>query len=200
MFNYSSDREQSEALQSWWGKNKLKCIFAVVLLLSGIALMQNWQENKQARQVAAATAYSNLLSRSDINIANDILQNYPSSPYADLTNLWLAKQDSVKGSWQSAIDKYDITIKHSNVKALTSLAHWQKAHALVELKQFDAALNELNNVDQQELVNEYKGDIYAIMGKAKLAYTAYSAAITSSKDEILVKRILSKQQNLFLAP
>lgn len=199
MFNYSSDREQSELLQNWWQQNRIACLVSMLVLLGSISLFQKWQEHRATVEIKAATMFSQLLLDKKPEQAQQIMLKYPQSPYSDFANLWLARKDCDQAKWQAAITKYEQTIKHTKVTATKAIAHWLKAHALTESKQYDKALLELDYLkNQTTLVDEYRGDIYNIMGKKELAYTAYDAAKTSSKNPSLTNRITLKQQNIFI--
>ena len=198
MFSYKSDLEQSEELLNWWRLNRVKLITAIISILLVLGGYQKFVELKQQKLAEASNMFDRVINGSDKQLALDLVNKYPKSPYAYLSKLWLAKQLCQQGKWQESIAIYKGIVEQSEQPALRVLANWYMIKAFVETKQYKIALGELSKINGQEaLVNELRGDIYTITNQPNSAMTAYNAAYDATKDDNLRTRIQLKRQNTY---
>ena len=201
MLDYNSDIEQAEALQTWWRQSRLKIFLGISVLLGSIYGYQEWQAKQKQQKLAAAENFYQLALTDSSALAKQLIAEHKGSVYAEMTQLWQAKQHVANKSYKEALTIYNAIINNSNKPALAQLAKWYKIHVLVEQKQFTKALTELNKfTEHADIVNELRGDIYVLEAKKSLAFSAYTAAIDAANDPLIKKRITLKQQNIYQTP
>ena len=201
MFDYNSDVEQAEALHNFWQKHKTKIVLAIIILLGSIYGYQRFAAANTQEQTAAADIFYELALDDKAENAETLITKYQSSVYADLAILWQAKKALVAQKYDLALKDYNMVIKTNRNPAITELAIWYKTHVLINLKQFQAAHASLDRIsNNQDIVNELRGDIYLLENKKSLAYSAYSAGMDASNDPVIKQRIKLKQQSIYRTP
>lgn len=201
MLDYNSDIEQAEALQTWWRQSRIKIFLGISVLLGSIYGYQEWQAKQKQQKLAAAENFYQLALTDNAALAKQLIAEHKGSVYAEMSQLWQAKQHVANKSYDEALTIYNAIINNSNKPALVQLAKWYKIHVLVEQKQFKKALTELNKfTENADIVNELRGDIYVLEAKKSLAFSAYTAAIDAANDPLIKKRITLKQQNIYQTP
>lgn len=201
MLDYNSDIEQAEALQTWWRQSRIKIFLGISVLLGSIYGYQEWQAKQKQQKLAAAENFYQLALTDNAALAKQLIAEHKGSVYAEMSQLWQAKQHIANKSYDEALTIYNAIINNSNKPALVQLAKWYKIHVLVEQKQFKKALTELNKfTEHADIVNELRGDIYVLEAKKSLAFSAYTAAIDAANDPLIKKRITLKQQNIYQTP
>src|SRR5687767_11402751 len=126
--DYLSDREQEEALRSWWRDNWRWIVGGVLL---GVALLVGWSYYKghRERQAAqAATAYENVqsaLAKPDLEQAKTALaaleSDHGSSGYTQQARLMLAKAYVDQGKYDEAVAQYRSALKDSDDEVLAHI-------------------------------------------------------------------------------
>lgn len=201
MFDYNSDVEQAEALHKFWQKYKVKILLAVIVLLGSIYGYQRLAATKMQEQTAAADIFYELITNGKSENAETLIKKHHNSAYADLAILWQAKKAVASQKYEQALKDYNTVIKTNRNPAITELAIWYKTHVLVNLKQYKAAHASLEKIsNNQDIVNELRGDIYLLENKKSLAYSAYNAGMDASTDPVIKQRIKLKQQSIYRTP
>lgn len=185
---YMTEAEQLEAIKKWWGRyNNIIIVFLSVILLamSGYKYW-NWHEEKVNQQASNAyeqmmLAFSNQDNRAVRGYANQLLNDYDQTVYADAARLTLAKLYVLREKYAQAHNALDYVATHSKMNALQQIAKIRLARLLAAEKSYDKALQELGKIDSKvymPVVNELRGDIYAATGQYQQAVVAYRKAIT----------------------
>ena len=93
----STEEENTEFLSSLWSSYKYLLLLSVILLGGGIIGWEYWSQNKVTKLQNSSDMYEsfiNALNDSELDqkvLAEEIVQKYPNSLYADLVTFHLAK-------------------------------------------------------------------------------------------------------------
>lgn len=182
------EQDQLDALKTWWKTNGNKLLIIGGLILVTVAAYQGWKQY-QAQQSEAASAKFMLLgdtSPTDVktikSISAEIIENYPSTPYAARAALLSAKVNYNAKDIDSAKMQTEWAYKNAREDAVKTLAQLQLAAILSEQKEYEAALKLLNEKHESSfdgLFADLKGDVLVAQGKPKEAKAAYQEAMKS---------------------
>jgi len=187
MKEYTNDQEQWEAIKAWWKGNGKQLIAVIILGLAVSFGYQFWQQHKVQQAEKASVLYDQLVaSYADgspllfKDIANELENNFRSTPYAGIAALLEAKTAAEKGDLAVALQKSQWAMEHARGDWLRQIARLRAARVLLAQQKPDAALALLQKVDDAgytPAINLVKGDIYLAQGKTADARTAYQAAL-----------------------
>lgn len=187
---YMTEEEQLEAIKAWWKRHrqKISVLFSVILLVIAGYRYWDWHHNKIVQQ--ASNTYENLMvalsNNNDESVqayANDLINSYGRTIYADVARLSLAKIHIDHNDYTKAKAELAEVASHSEAHSLRQIANIRLARLLIEEKSFEQALNQLNTVQGRTyiaVIDELRGDIYAAKGEYKLAIDAYRKAMTAT--------------------
>jgi len=200
-----TEDEQLEAIKKWWQKynTPITVILSIVLLIMAGYKYWYWHQNKIKTQASNAyeqlmVAFSNENNKSIKAYANQLIQDYDDTVYADVAKLTLAKLFANKEQYGKAREMLNTVAQHSKIKSFRQLAKIRIARLLVAEKQYDKALAELTVIDDNSympVINELKGDIYAATGKYEQAITSYKEAITEVRTHGMGNLFLEMKTN-----
>ena len=182
---YSSEHEQVEALRRWWQKNGKGVLIGLALVLIGVFGWQMWQRDQAATAAAAAAQYQALLNavQSDAEQTGDIgrkvIDQYPDTVYAALSNLILAAEQVEGGNLDAADAHLRWVINNSDQPMLQSVAKMRLARVELSRGNPEAALQRLEGLDAEQLggyLLETRGDIHLAQGNEDKAREAYEKA------------------------
>ena len=93
-----SEKEQLEALRAWWAENGNSVIGGMVLGIVVIFGRNRWQSNIARTEIAASTLFEDVMDAASLDnidngtfAANDLFENYATSPYAAHARLAMAR-------------------------------------------------------------------------------------------------------------
>lgn len=184
---YASEKEQIEAIRTWWRENGKGIVAGVVLGLAGLFGWRYWQHYGQARADHAAMEYA----RMSAAIAQDkgegarqwgrqIIVDYASTPYATLAAFAIARLDIDAGHTQAAERRLKWALDHAGNEDLRRLAALRLARVQLAAGRTDAAAKTLAAVPPGAFAADFKqveGDVYAARGDQAKARAAYEAAL-----------------------
>lgn len=161
-----TEEEQLAVIKKWWQRygSLLTVIVSLILLtISGYKYWQ-WHQNKVITQASNAyehmmIAFSNNDSKSVKSYANQLINEYNKTVYADAARMTLAKLYTVRDHYGKAREMLEEVVSHSQVKALKQVARIRIARLLAFEKAYTEALTELDNIDDlayMPLINELK--------------------------------------------
>jgi predicted negative regulator of RcsB-dependent stress response len=187
---YLSDREQEEALRSWWNDNWRWVISGVVLGLLMLGGWQYWRQQTQLRAEAAAQAFGDLtaaLAGGDKDkiekLVNDIDAAHGKSPYAVQAHLVLAQSKVAAGQFEQAANELKVVLEKSKDDALVQVARLRLARVQLQLGRPDEALALLDVTKAGAFagqVHEVRGDALLAKGDRSGARLAYQTALNES--------------------
>ena len=190
--DYLSDREQEEALRSWWRENWRWIIGGVVL---GFGLLGGWTYWGQHRDQQAAGAaklyqdFSGALRANDADKAKGLLDNLASdhtgSPYTQQARLMLAKNHVEAGRYDEAVALLRTVTQESKDPELAQLAQLRTARLLIQQGKHDEALALLDVESAGAYAaqtREIRGDAMMAKGDPEAARAEYAAALAADAD------------------
>ncbi len=186
---YESEREQLDALKSWWKQSGKAIIIGAVLGLGSLLGWQQWQAGTQAARESASLEYDVLLA--DLENHNyqgvkdrgaNILEKFQGTPYVALTALALAKVNVDEGELVAAHTYLQMVIDQSKDSQLQHVARLRLARLMLAQDQPQQALDLVKGVDAVGFASAYdelNGDIHAALGNSAEARSAYERAIAA---------------------
>jgi len=197
---FETEEQQLEALRKWWQENGRGVVVGVVLGLGAVGGWRGWIYYTEARAESASAIYQTLMENlaagefeGIAEHAQELMQDYASTPYAELAALGDARaaieradNDRAKTSLQWARD-------NANQQNIRYIARIRLARVLRQTGAVDEALETIDialPVAFLAAVEELRGDLYLVKGdrdKAREAYGKALAAPYSSVDRELVE-------------
>jgi len=184
---YSTEDQQVEFIKKALKQYAPLVIGAVVLGLVANFSWQGYSKHQKNVSAKASFVYERVIDSlaadkySDVSAqANDLFENYSSTPYASLTSFMLARQSVYQSKIDKAEGHLNWVIEHSQSRSLRQIARLRLARLLLGNKKLDKALATLEKVEEKVFltaVNEVRGDIYLAKGEKSQARTAYGDAL-----------------------
>jgi predicted negative regulator of RcsB-dependent stress response len=185
-----SDNEREEQLRRFWAENWLWIVGGIALGLGGLAGWQYYQKSKMAASEADEATYVALLESLSKNAkeeatkkADDLRATHPKSPYADQSDLALARFAVDNRDWDTASKRLRAVAESSRDPELRQIAQARLARVLSEQGKHDEALK-LLDVSKAgafgPLYHETRGDVLAAKGDVAGARQAYDAALAAT--------------------
>jgi len=182
------EQDQLDALKTWWKANGNQVLAIVAAVVIAVVGYQGWNQYQKQQSEAASSKFMVLgdTSPSDVKtiqaIAGEIIEQYPSTPYAARAALLSAKASYNAKDIDSARMQSEWAYKNAKESSVKTLAQLQLAGILFEQQDYEGALKLLNEKHESSfdgLFSDLKGDILAAQGKPDEARVAYQAAISS---------------------
>ncbi len=207
----STEEENTEFLGSLWDKYKYLIVLSLVLFGAGIFGWESWSQNRLSNLQDSADMYEsfiNSLNDDDLDkkvMAEQIIEKYPNTLYADLVTFHLAKisveeEDLNKAQeylmwilkrrdskWGSDFDPIEATARLRLARVLIANDHSNKALEII---------NESENISSS--LYEVKGDAEEKLGfyaEAKLSYLKALESNQSQSVEAILKMKLANLDN-----
>jgi len=188
---YMTEAEQLEVIKKWWKKynNVIIILFSVILLVISGYKYWNWHQEKIIQQASSTyeqlmISFSNHDNRSVRGYANQLINDYDKTIYADAARLTLAKLYVLREKYAKAEEELKYVAINSTMPSLKQIAKIRMARLLATQKLYDRALQELSSVESSvyiPVINELKGDIYAADGQYQSAVESYRMAIKEAQ-------------------
>ena len=190
MVDQLSEQEQLEAIRKWLKANGPGIIAGIVIGLAAIAGWRFWSNYERSQAEHASLLYDTLqqaIQNDDlpkaIGQASVLQDDYADSAYAVFAALQLAKAATEQGDYDTAAQRLEWVIDHSQQTDMVTIARLRLARVLIAQQQYDNALTHLKAVSDESFkseLEELKGDIYAAQGQLDQARSAYQAAQTAN--------------------
>ena len=181
------EQEQLAELKAWWKQYGNLLINLLLGVMVAILAWQGWNyyQGKQAGESGLLyNALQAAIQKNDlqqIKVANgELVSKYGSSTYASLGALMTAKALVDSGDTKTARLQLTWVIEHAS-EELRDLARLRLAALMVDEKEFDAALKQLDGKSVAALeprFAEMRGDVLVEQGKKKEAVDAYTLALS----------------------
>lgn len=189
-----SDKEQVQMVKSWWQEYGYHILFTILIVIIANFGWRYFKRHQQVYLEQASVTYSQMLMATDQKKTDEsklfgerLIKNYPSSLYASLAALILAKNAAQDNDLKLAVERLQFVIKKASNKNLREIARLRAARVLVAMKQSKEALNLLATIDDDHYVvaiNEITGDALLDLGKTKEAEEAYRKARDASAGRV----------------
>jgi len=185
-----SDNEREEQLRRFWADNWLWIVGGIALGLGALAGWQYWQKSKLTaaeQDEASYVATLELLGKNSkdeaVKKADELRSLHPKSPYADQSDLALARFAVDTGDWDLAGNRLRTVADTSRDPELRLIARARLARVLSEQGKHDDALKLLDDANAgafTALFHDARGDVLAAKGDVAGARKAYDAALAAT--------------------
>lgn len=185
---YKTETEQVEDLKRWIKGYGPSVITGIVLALVISYGWRYWNSYKTHKAEQASTYYSAMMQadqdkKADVvsSNADKLMNQFPSSPYAQFASMLLAKNDVEQKNYDQAIKQLQWVSNHSkddNTKIISQIRIARIQIQDNQAKQALTTLSKLNSSDYQGLISIVQGDAYLALGDAEKAKAAYTEALS----------------------
>jgi predicted negative regulator of RcsB-dependent stress response len=198
-----SEKEQIEALRSWWRENGRFIISGLVL---GVALLLGfnyWNKQKAENALQASAAYEALLNevaQGNAEAAGEkaaaLAENYGSTVYAAQARLAMAKLYMDKGRDEDAATELRALLEAADAtdaKEAVMIGRLRLAKILLYQDKPQEAIDLLQGYSDTAFAGRYSealGDAYVALGQAEDAREAYTLALADDPNAPTVNRTL----------
>ncbi|HEY9572171.1 MAG TPA: tetratricopeptide repeat protein [Pusillimonas sp.] len=183
------EQEKLDALRAWWERYGTLCAVLVFVVVAAIVGWRGWQWY-QGHQASQAMGYFEALEgaagqKGDdavarIKAASQTLRSdFAKSGYTPRGVLVAAQALQARSDLDGAREQLEWLVKNSSDAALIPLAKLRLAGVLLEQKQYDQALAQLNDAPAPfaGLYADRRGDILLAQGKTADARSAWESAL-----------------------
>jgi len=187
---FLTDDEQWEAVKRWIVENGLWVIAGVVLGIVALVGYRYVDSSRNERALRASAQFAELASALDRNdrdkarnIAEGLIKQFPSSPYADQAELALARLFVDAGQPPSAVAPLTQVMSQSKDTELRHVARLRLARVLIDEGKPDDAIKTLAEDTPgafAALYHEVRGDAFLAKKDVNSALTQYKAALSSA--------------------
>lgn len=206
---YMTETEQVELLKAWWKRYHRWVLMGLSLIFLSISGVRYWQWHQQAINEQASNAYEHLMvafsdheTKAVRSYANQLINSYPNTIYADTARLVQAKLEVTTGHYDKAVMALTKIVEHARFKVLVDVAHLRLARIFEYQKLYEKALAELAQVanpSYKTIISEQKGDIFYAEGQIQKAVKAYQRAKSANEQEGIGNPFLDMKQHEALA-
>jgi predicted negative regulator of RcsB-dependent stress response len=180
------EQEQIDELKAWWktyGKWVTNGLVVLILIFAGY---QAWNFYQDKQSVEASTQFQALQVTDEKDLkaiqakAAEIMDKYPSTPYAGRAALYAAKANYAANDAKSAKAQLEWASDNATESSISAIASLQLANILAEEKNYEAALKLLeapHDAGFEGLFSDLKGDVLVALGKKAEAKAAYENAL-----------------------
>ena len=194
------EQEQVDALKAFWqqyGNLITWALVAALLVYAGITGWQWWQREQATHAGAMFDEFERALNAGDLDktarVFADLKERYPRTAYAQQAGMLAAKVQFDKGLGDDARASLTWVIEHAVESDYRSLGRLRLAALLLEAKQYDEALKQLDGVPAgpyAALAADRRGDVMLAQGKKDDARAAYQQAFKSMDDKVEYRRLV----------
>jgi predicted negative regulator of RcsB-dependent stress response len=194
------EQEQVDALKAFWqqyGNLITWTLVAALLVYAGITGWQWWQREQATHAGAMFDEFERALNAGDLDktarVFADLKERYPRTAYAQQAGMLAAKMQFDKGRGDDARASLTWVIEHAVESDYKSLGRLRLAALLLDAKQYDEALKQLDAVPAgpyAALAADRRGDVLLAQGKKDDARAAYQQAFKSMDDKVEYRRLV----------
>ncbi len=156
-----TEKEQIEAMRTWWQENGRYVISGIVLGVAILVGWNRWQDYQQTTRLEASAVYETLALEVDDGdldaaeaAASDLYDNYASTTYASLARLAMAKLYMEKGRDQDAADTLNALLEVRANSELQMVARLRLAKVHLYQNKPQEVLDSLAGYDDRWDLNE----------------------------------------------
>jgi predicted negative regulator of RcsB-dependent stress response len=202
------EQEQLDALKAFWDQYGNLITWVLTIGLLAFAAFEGYVRYAQSKALAAGTLYGELDKAATAGDAaqaarvfEDMKANYghgfnlaflPVPVYTQQGGLLAAKVQSDKGQAEAAAKTLEWVAQNGSPQ-YANVAHLRRAGVLADLKRYDEALKELDEVKLPAfaaLAADRRGDVLAVQGKNDAAKAAYQAAWNGMAEKTAYRMVL----------
>lgn len=184
---YLSEEEQLERIREWFKQYGLTLLFSIIIAIMLSVGYRYWQTRVENNLHSASNLYEQMLIQTSegnlpqiSNLAEQLISNYASTPYATLASLMLAKNDMQQNQLDKAEKHLLWAVEHSSSETYKSLAILRLARIFIAEGKANQAIDITAKVKHkafEPLFYSVRGDAYMALKEEALAKEAYESAI-----------------------
>jgi len=188
---YLTDDEQWEAVKRWIVENGVWVVAGIVLGVGGLIAYRYVDSSRNERALRASVRFSEMtaaLEHSDRKasrqIADGLIKDFPSSPYADQARLTLARLFIDDGQAANAVAPLTQVMDESKDTELRHIARLRLARVLTDQGKPDEAIKTLAEDKPGAFAARYhevRGDAFYAKKDFKSAVSEYQAALSAGE-------------------
>lgn len=204
------EQEQMDELKAWWKRWGKLAMLGLAVVLTAAAGWKYWQHHTATQATEAAVIYGKLtqsLQENNPKIAREagavLIDKYPRTAYATRAALLLAKLNFDSKDARSAQAQLEWVIAQSKEAAMKDLARLRLAAVLLDQKQYDGALKQLNSPHSDAFgyrFDDLKGDVLLAQGKSSESRAAYQAGFNKMDADNPYRTIVELKLNALGGP
>lgn len=193
-------QEQLDQVKHLWAKYGNLVTWTLILCLGAYAGWMGYQYWQNDRALKAGGLYEALDAASlggdltkTTQAFNDLKDNYAGTTFAEQGALLAAKVQATKGKEDQARATLAWEVEHGKNANLVAIARLRLAGLLLDAKQYDAALTQLNAelpAEFKSLADDRRGDILIAQGKKADAVKSYEQAWTAMDSKVDYRRFI----------
>jgi len=194
------EQEQLDQLKHFWGQYGNLITWVLIAALGSYAAWNGWNWWQRDQAVKAGAMYDELdkaVQATDADRAaavfNGLKERYARTAFAQQGGLLLAKLQFDKGQVDPARGTLAWVAENAQEDEYRSLARLRLAGLLMEQKQYDEALKQLDLADAkgfEALVADRRGDVLLAQGKKDDAKAAYDKARQAMDPTVDYRRLI----------
>ncbi|BCK87441.1 hypothetical protein MIZ01_1219 [Sideroxyarcus emersonii] len=194
------EQEQVEALKAWWKENGKWVIGVLVVGVLGFAGVSYWKGYQAKQAAAAALLYAEVEKQVASNdakrigdAADALASRYGSSAYASRAQLLAAQASLQARDVAHAKVQLQWVIEHAGEATLQDTARLKLASVLLDEKQYDEALKQLDAAHPESFTGLYadlRGDVLSAQGKTAEARAAYQQAYDKTDANSMYRNLI----------
>jgi predicted negative regulator of RcsB-dependent stress response len=186
---YLTDDEQLEAVKHAFKEYAPWIVGGIILGIGGWYGIQFYRSHQNEVALQAAAQFSQMAGALQVNdvqrsrqIADALIKNYPSSPYADQAQLTIARMDVEGGRDADAVAPLTQVMNNSKDSELKQIARLRLARVLIDQGKSDDAIQLLASGTPGSFAGRYHevhGDALAAKKDIPGAVAEYKAAVAA---------------------
>lgn len=194
------EQEQLDQIKDFWQRYGSFITLVLVIVVGGLAAMNGWRWWERNQAVQAAAMYDELEkvavagdAERTARVFADLKERFPRTTYAEQAGLLAAKVQFDKGQVDQARASLAWVAENASEDEYKTIAGLRLAGILLEQKQHDEALKQLDGADAKEfeaLVADRRGDVLLAQGKKDEAKAAYRKAWEAMEPTIEYRRLI----------
>ncbi len=199
------EQEQLDQLKHFWRTYGNLITWALIAVLGAFAAWngyQYWQRSQAAQAAAMFDEVERSVASNDVakveRALADMNAKFGSSVYAQQAGLLAAKTFYDKGNADAAKKALTVVAEKSSDVGYQAIAKLRLAGILIESKSFDEATKQLSGTfpkDFEPLVDDRRGDVFALQGKPAEAKAEYVKAYKGFDERTGYRRLVEVKIN-----
>jgi predicted negative regulator of RcsB-dependent stress response len=181
------EQEDLDRLKTWWKNYGNSVVFGIALGAAVLVGFRYWTQHTEKQLHGAAVLYDRMFqnfhakkSGDTLQLGESLINDYPSTPYAGMAGLLLARLDFEAGDAVKARERLQWVLKNADDAAVQHAARLRLARIHLDSGDKEAAMALLTVKDRAGFETEYeelKGDVHASQGQREAARAAYREAL-----------------------
>lgn len=194
------EQEQLDELKAFWKKYGNLITWLLIAVLAAYAAWNGWNWYQRDQGQKAGAMYDELERAAQAGDADkvgrvfgDLRQRFPGTAHAAHGGLLAARLQFEKGQADAAKASLAWVADAARPEELRTVARLRLAGLLLDAKQHDEALKQLDGADAAEfaaLVADRRGDVLAAQGKPAEARAAYESAYKTMPETVEYRRLV----------